>query len=111
MIRSAPMKGAHVMSDRYGIPRIMSARPLDPDDQEEQAERHPVHVVLGLPGLDAAEPVAGLERPRAEEVDDAVDDVAVEPADRAREPEEHPAIDREEDGVDPEAGVRGGAQR
>src|SRR4029453_18767667 len=101
-IRSAPMKGAQVMIDRYGMPRIMSAWPLDPDDQEEQAERHPVHVVLGLPGLDAPEPVAGLEGPRAEEVDDAVDDVAVEPADHAREPEEHAAVHGEEHAVDPE---------
>src|SRR5262245_49791396 len=79
MIRSAPMKGDHVMIESTGIP-FMSAWPLDPDDQEEQAERDPVHVVLRLPGLDAAQAIARLEGPRAEEVDHAVHDVAVDPS-------------------------------
>ena len=42
---------------------------LDPDDEQEDAERHAVDVVLRLAGLDAAQPVAGVQRPRAEHVE------------------------------------------
>src|SRR5262245_45096440 len=73
-----------------------STEPLEPDQEEESAERHAVDVILGLAGLDAAQAVARVERPRAQEVQHAVDDVAVHPANQARNAEEHPAVDDEE---------------
>src|SRR6266566_8008319 len=83
-----------------------SSGPSVPDHQQNHSERHRVHVVLGQPGLDASQLVAEPERPRGEEVHDAVNDVAVDPADEPREPEDDAAVDAGEQIVQPEAPER-----
>src|SRR5574339_1208551 len=102
MISSAPTKGDQVMIDSSGKllrPRGMASLsgPSHPDHQEEDAEGHAVDVVLGLAGLDASKPVPQGERPGAEHVQDSVDDVAVDPADRPRDPEEPVPVDQREE--------------
>src|SRR5262245_61275716 len=62
--------------------------PLDPHDDQEDAEGHAVHVVLGPARLDLPEGVARAQTPRAEHVQDTVDHIAVEPSDQARKAEE-----------------------
>src|SRR5207249_9775455 len=89
MMRSAPTKGAHVISESTGSPVIVtgSARssppPLGPDEEQQDAEGDPIDVVLRLPALDAPHEVAGAQRPRGQEVQHAVHEVAVDPADQA----------------------------
>src|SRR5262245_26412492 len=94
MIRSAPTKGAHVMTDSAGKSIIVatvarqflsSLPPLHPHHDEEHAERHPVHVVLRLSRLQVSQAIAGAQTPRAEDVQDAVDQVAIDPPDEPRE--------------------------
>src|SRR5712691_4916703 len=98
MIRSAPTNGDHVMSDSTGKPRVMdvvasSPPELGPDEQEEHAEGDAVDVVLGLAALDAAERVTTAQRPRAQHVQNAVDEVAVDPPDEAREAQDERTVE------------------
>src|SRR5205814_1848736 len=103
MMRSAPTKGAHVISESTGSLVIVtgSARPvltvgglrkarmasspppLGPDEEQQDAEGDPIDIVLRLPALDAPHEVAGAQRPRGQEVQHAVHEVTVDPADQA----------------------------
>src|ERR1043166_6378061 len=114
MMSTAPTNGAHVMIDSTGNgitavrgePRRAASRgcssksPLGEDEQHEGAEGDAVHVVLGQAALDPPQAVARPQRPRAEHVEDAVDHVAIEPADQPREGQQHEAVEAGEDGVD-----------
>src|SRR5262245_59207677 len=102
MMSTAPMNGAHVMTESTGQP-LMSARPSAPDEEQEHAQGHAVDVVLREPGLEPAQAVAEAERPGAEEVHDAVHDVAVDPADDARHAQDDAPVNRGEQVVEPEA--------
>src|SRR5262245_64695931 len=83
MMSRAPTNGAQVIAERTGSALIAptasgpggparpatggpcprSSRPLAPDQEEEDPERHAVHVVLGPARLDAPEAVARRQRP------------------------------------------------
>src|SRR6266851_3574227 len=98
-------RAAEGANEAYG-PFSAAARssgPAAPDDQEQRAEGDGVNVVLGHAGLDAAQPVADAQRPRAQEVHDAVHEVAVDPADDPRDAEDDVAVDAGEQVVEPEA--------
>ena len=97
------------------------------DDREDRHPRHqpaPIHaisasrpkptrehVVLDLAGLDPPQPVAAVERPRADDVQDAVDEIAIDPADEPAKRQQHVAVDRHVDVVEPEPGERRAADR
>src|SRR5262249_61854965 len=114
MISSAPTKGDHVMIDSTGTPTVIvalsassartergerevrvasSAPELCPHEEEEHAEGDPVDVVLRLAALHAAERVASAQRPGAQHVEDAVDQVTVDPPDEPREPQDESAVE------------------
>src|SRR5436190_13801538 len=105
MISNAPTNGAHVMSDSTGMPAVIGASSvtrvpvergedavsspeLGPDEEEEHAEGDAIHVVLRLAALHPPEHVAPAERPRAQHVEHAVDEIAIDPSDEAREPQD-----------------------
>src|SRR5437762_305575 len=74
--------------------RVASSRPpLRPDEEQEDAERDAVDVVLRVPALDPPQQIAAAQRPRAHDVQDAVDEVAVDPPDQAREAEEEAPVE------------------
>src|SRR5947208_13290793 len=134
MMRSAPTKGAHVISESTGSLVIVtgsarpaalrgwpesdahrlrsacrfslrgphgSARPvltvdglrkarvasspppLGPDEEQQDTEGDPIDIVLRLPALDAPHEVASAQRPRGQEVQHAVHEITVDPADQA----------------------------
>src|SRR5687768_9958293 len=108
MMSSAPTNGAHVMNESTGNPTVMGVaaitaeprcsvagssgglppspeHPLGPHEQQQDAERDAVHVVLRASGLQAAERVARAQRPGARDVEHAIDEVAVDPADHPGE--------------------------
>src|SRR6185436_6270750 len=111
MISSAPTNGDHVMTERTGN-GIMTARPgprraakrpagsgpspeppLREHEQQEGPERDAVDVVLGQPRLQTAHPLPRPQGPRTQHVQHAVHQVAVDPADESRDPEQHDAIE------------------
>src|SRR5262245_20732174 len=102
MIRRAPTNGAHVMIK--SAPGITTAAPVrrrppapprahspgslppsGPDDQQEETEGDAIHVILGLARLQPPQQVSRPQRPRAGEVEEAVHEVAIDPADEPRE--------------------------
>src|SRR5439155_27126050 len=98
MISNAPTNGDHVISESTGTPRVMdviasSPPELSPDEEEEHAEGDTVDVVLGLAALDPAEHVATSQRPRAQHIQNAVDEVAVDPTDQAREAQDKATVE------------------
>src|SRR5947207_2980162 len=70
-----------------------SRRPLRPDEEQEDAERDAIDIVLRVPALDPPQQIAAAQRPRAHDVQDAVDEVAVDPPDQAREAEEEAPVE------------------
>src|SRR5215510_7177202 len=83
MMSTAPTNGDHVMIDSTGNGITRSPQsPLGQHEQHEHAEGHAVDVVLGQPGLQRAQPVAGAQRQRAQDVEHAVHQVAIRPADQ-----------------------------
>src|SRR5436309_2742423 len=99
--RTSPVEPQIPMS-RYigstGTPRVMdviasSPPELSPDEEEEHAEGDTVDVVLGLAALDPAEHVATSQRPRAQHIQNAVDEVAVDPTDQAREAQDKATVE------------------
>src|SRR6267142_5073021 len=112
MMSTAPTNGAHVMIDRTGNGITRSPQPpLGQHEEQQDAERDPVDVVLRLSGLDSAQPVAGPQRQSTQHVEHAVHQVAVRPADQAREGEQHTAVQAGEDGVEEVAAPREGIDR
>src|SRR5689334_9393989 len=102
MISTAPMNGIQVITESTGK-RVTSTEAswthqMRPHQQQQDTERDAVNVVLRLARLQPAQRVAGAQRGRAEDVDEAVHDVAVDPADRSRQAEQDDAI---------EAGIHG----
>src|SRR5262245_10884308 len=81
MMSSAPTNGIQVMRDRMGTRKGLPQ--LRPDEQEQHAERHAIHVVLRLAGLQPSRGVARAKREGRERVEHAVDDVTVDPPDDA----------------------------
>src|SRR5437773_4057054 len=74
--------------------RVASSRPpLRPDEEQEDAERDAVDVVLRVPALDPPQQIAAAQRPRAHDVQDALDELAVDPPDQAREAEEEAPVE------------------
>ena len=59
----------------------------------------------------APEAIAGRQGPGGEDVQEAVHEIAVDPADEPRQRQHHPAVAEEEDVVDPEAPEGGRAER
>src|SRR5881397_3629910 len=110
MISSAPIKGAHVMSESTGSPTVIrassvsqlrrgkraegagSSPELGPDEEEEHAEGNPIDVILGLAALDSAKHIAAAQRPRAQHVEHAVDEVAIDPADELGEAQDERSV-------------------
>src|SRR6059036_2737805 len=95
MISNAPTNGAHVMSDSTGMPAVIGASSvtrvpvergedavsspeLGPDEEEEHAEGDAIHVVLRL---------------AAQHVEHAVDEIAIDPSDEAREPQDERPVE------------------
>src|SRR5256885_16436621 len=60
-----------------------SPPPLGPDEEQQDAEGDPIDIVLRLPALDAPHEVASAQRPRGQEVQHTVHEVAIDPADQA----------------------------
>src|SRR2546430_12544408 len=52
--------------------------PLRPDEEQQHAERDAVDVVLRVPALDPPEQITAAQRPRAQEVQEAVHEVRSE---------------------------------
>src|SRR3989442_14728216 len=109
MISNAPTNGAHVMSDSTGMPAVIGASSviqvpaergedavsspeLGPDEEEEHAEGDAIDIVLRLAALHAPEHVAAAERPRAQHVEHAVDEIAIDPSDEARETQDERTV-------------------
>src|ERR671918_933625 len=99
MISTAPTNGAHVMTDRTGngimavraaarparAVAISSQPPLGEHEEQQRAQGHAVEIVLRHPALQAAQPVTRPQRPRAQRVEHAVHEIAVDPADQPGE--------------------------
>src|SRR5262249_39931005 len=103
MISNAPTNGAQVITDSTGNPIVTRARSvravrrgqrregagsspeLGPHEEEEHAEGDAIDVILRLAALHSAKHVATAQRPRAQDVEHAVDDVSIDPADESGE--------------------------
>ena len=96
--------GAHKRRPRHDREQWQAVHQLPPShaQQHEHAGADAVDVVLRLARLNAAQLVARLQGPVAEHVQHAVDEIAIDPADDAREAEEDDAVEPFEDVVDPE---------
>src|SRR5919109_2482903 len=85
MMSTAPTKGYHVMIDSAGNGILMAARgdgprcssqpPLGQHEQHEDAHGDAVDIVLGQPALQPPQPIARAQRPRAQQIEDAVHDI------------------------------------
>src|SRR5256712_2503662 len=111
MMSSAPTKGDHVMIESSGTSestwRITILPPqLGPDDEEQQAERDAVDVVLRPAALYASQGVATAQPEGRQHVENTVHEVAVDPADQPREPEDEPAVEAGVERVEPVAPPR-----
>src|SRR6266571_6870647 len=111
MMSSAPTKGDHVMIESSGTSestwRVTILPPhLDPDDEEQQAERDAVDVVLRPAALYASQGVATAQRESRQHIEDTVHEVAVDPADQPREPEDESAVEAGVERVEPVAPPR-----
>src|SRR5437899_11118785 len=82
-------------------PACPSSRPpLRPDEEQQHAERDAVDVVLRVPALDPPEQITAAQRPRAQEVQEAVHEVAVDPPDQAREAQDEATVEPSVEGVE-----------
>src|SRR6185436_10499346 len=90
MISTAPTNGDHVMIDRTGngiMPGRAAGSPRSPEpplrqhEQDQRTEGDAIDVVLGQPGLQAAHPLPRPHGPGTQHVQQAVHEVAVDPAD------------------------------
>ena len=113
MMSTAPTNGAHVMMDSTGngITRSPQA-PLRQHEEQQHAEapRRRRSPAAG-PVCMRREPVARPQRPRAQHVEHAVHQVAVDPADQPREGEQDPPVEAGEERVEAVAAARQGVDR